>query len=58
MLEDEGGGSGMTTNQETEATILKLFKVFIVGSRQLGNGKTILKLRTDKSGVDLGAEQK
>ena len=58
MLEDDGGGGGMTTNKEAETTILKLLKFFEVGSRQLGNGKTILEFRSDKSSVNLGAEQK
>jgi len=30
MLENNGGGSGMTTDKETETTILELLKGFII----------------------------
>ena len=58
MLEDYSRRGRMTTDEDTETTILKVLKSLVIGSGQMGYSKTILKLRTDKSRVYAGAEKK
>ena len=58
MLEDDGGGSSMTTNKETETTILEMLKGFVILGGETGDRKTIFKHGADKGGINLGAQEK